>query len=124
MLEEQMLAEKVWAVVGANEDRSKYGNMIYQKLRRKGYQVYAVNPFYQSIEGDPCYRNLSSLPQKPAVVNFVVAPKIAKNYVDEAAALGIKYLWFQPQTSDDQLLEHVRQLGLQAVEACALVATR
>ena len=124
MLEEQMLAEKVWAVVGANEDRLKYGNMIYQKLRRKGYQVYAVNPLYQTIEGDPCYRNLSSLPEKPAVVNFVVAPKIGKNYVEEAAALGIKYLWFQPQTSDDQLLEHVRQLGLQAVEACALVATR
>ena len=124
MLEKQMLAEKVWAVVGANVDRAKYGNMIYQKLRRKGYQVYAVNPLYQTIEGDPCYKNLISLPEKPSVVNFVVAPGIGANYVSEADALGIRYLWFQPETMNDALQAQVDQTGIQFVEACVLVATR
>lgn len=124
MLEKQMLAEKVWAVVGANEDRAKYGNMIYQKLRRKGYQVYAVNPFYQTIEGDPCYKDLASLPEKPSVVNFVVAPGIGANYVKEASELGIRYLWFQPETLDDALRTLVDRTDMQSVEACVLVATR
>jgi len=124
MLEKQMLAENVWAVVGANEDRTKYGNMIYQKLRRKGYLVYAVNPRYETIEGDPCYKDLASLPQKPSVVNFVVAPAIGVSYVKEASQLGIRYLWFQPETMDDALRALVEQTGIQAVEACVLVATR
>jgi len=124
MLEKQMLAENVWAVVGANEDRTKYGNMIYQKLRRKGYLVYAVNPRYETIEGDPCYKDLASLPQKPSVVNFVVAPAIGVSYVKEASQLGIRYLWFQPETMDDALRTLVEQTGIQAVEACVLVATR
>jgi hypothetical protein len=119
-----MLAEHVWAVVGANEDRTKYGNMIYQKLRRKGYLVYAVNPRYETIEGDPCYKDLASLPQKPSVVNFVVAPSIGVSYVKEASKLGIRYLWFQPETMDDALRTLVEQTGIQTVEACVLVATR
>ncbi|MDD2445190.1 MAG: CoA-binding protein, partial [Candidatus Nanoarchaeia archaeon] len=37
MLEEEMLAQKAWAVVGANQNPEKYGHMIYAKLKRKGY---------------------------------------------------------------------------------------
>jgi predicted CoA-binding protein len=63
MLEEMMLDRKVWAVVGANENPEKYGNMIYRKLRAKGYEVYPVNPNYETVEGDKCYKDLSSLPK-------------------------------------------------------------
>ncbi|MBN1624851.1 MAG: CoA-binding protein, partial [Clostridia bacterium] len=62
MLEEKMLEKKTWAVVGANTDPEKYGNMIYRKLKSRGYRVYAVNPVYKEIDGDECYSNLSSLP--------------------------------------------------------------
>lgn len=124
MLEEEMLAEKIWAVVGANQNPEKFGNKIYRKLRRKGYQVYAVNPRYKEIEGDPCYACLADLPQKPSVVNLVVAPDIGRAFIEEAAALGITNIWFQPGTVDEALLDLVRQLGLRSVQACVLVATR
>lgn len=32
MLEEEMFEKKIWAVVGANQDREKYGNMVYRKI--------------------------------------------------------------------------------------------
>ncbi len=124
MLEEKMLGMKTWAVVGANTNPSKYGNMIYRKLKKKGYKVYAVNPMYDMVEGDICYKSLSDLPEKPDVVNFVVPPKRSVRYAEEAKRLGITNLWFQPGTSDDTVMDKVEELGLSAVQDCALVATR
>lgn len=124
MLEETMLEKKVWAVIGANQNREKYGNMIYRKLKVKKYEVYAVNPLYDTVEGDPCYKDLSSLPKIPEVIDMVVTPKRAKPIVEEAARLGIQYVWFQPGTYDDEVLELAKKLGMEAVQACVLVATR
>ena len=123
MLEELMLEKKVWAVVGANQNPEKYGNIIYKKLKSNGYEVYAVNPLYDTIEGDPCYKDLSSLPRVPDVINMVVSPKRAKPVNEEAAKLGIKYIWFQPGTHDSEVLELARNLGLETVQACVLVVT-
>lgn len=122
-LGELMLSKKVWAVVGANQNPSKYGNMIYRKLREKGYEVYPVNPIYDEVDGNRCYENLSNLPVKPDVINMVVTPKRSKNTVKEAKKLGIKYIWLQPGTYDDELMEMIDELGLIALKACVLVAT-
>ena len=124
MLEDDMLAKKIWAVVGANQNREKYGNMIYRKLKKRNYQVYAVNPQYSDVEGDPCYPSLSSLPVKPDVINLVVAPAITKGILEEAARLGIENAWFQPGTYDDSVQALADKLGLKSVYACVLVATR
>ncbi|MGE5612862.1 MAG: CoA-binding protein [Bacillota bacterium] len=124
MLEEAMLEKRVWAVAGANQNLEKFGNMIYKKLKAKGYEVYAVNPLYDEVDGDRCYKDLSSLPRLPEVVNMVVSPKRAKAVIEEAARLGVKYIWFQPGTYDDEVLELARKLGLETVQACVLVAAR
>ncbi len=124
MLEEMMLEKKIWAVVGANQDPAKYGNMIYKKLKAKGYEVYAVNPMYDTVDGDKCYKDLSSLPVLPEVIDMVVSPKRGRAIIDEAARLGIKYIWLQPGTFDDELLKQIESLNLQQVQACVLVAVR
>lgn len=124
MLEETMLEKKVWAVVGANRNHEKFGNRIYRKLKSKGYEVYAVNPGYDTVEGDPCYPDLASLPVVPDVLNFVIPPARGITVVEEAASLGIRYLWLQPGTHDDALMARIAKLGLEAVQACVLVAMR
>ncbi len=122
MNEHDMLALKVWAVVGANQDPNKFGNRIFHKLKSHGYTVFAVNPRYPSIGGIPCYPDLSSLPQKPDVIDMVVAPEVGKPFLEEAARLGIEHVWLQPGTWDESVLSLIGRLGLQAVRACVLVA--
>lgn len=124
MLEEMMLEKKVWAVVGANDNPEKFGNMIYRKLKSRGYRVYPVNPNYEMVEGDPCYKDLSSLPEIPEVIDMVVSPKRGKPVIEEAARLGIQNIWLQPGTYDDELLEMIKEKGLTGVQACVLVALR
>ena len=124
MLEETMLEKKVWAVVGANQDHEKYGNMIYRKLKARGYEVYPVNPMYDTVEGDKCYKDISSMPKVPEVLNMVVSPKSGRSVIEEAAKLGVKYIWLQPGTYNDELLKLINELGLEQVQACVLVAAR
>jgi predicted CoA-binding protein len=120
MNENMMLEQKIWAVVGANNDPDKYGNIIYQKLKSRGYEVYPVNPKYETVAGDVCYPDLSSIPRKPEVINMVVSPKHGKAFIEEAAQLGIKNIWLQPGTYDDELMALVAKKGLNAVQACVL----
>lgn len=124
MVEKDMLMSKIWAVVGANQKAEKYGNMIYKKLKLKDYQVYPVNPVYNEIEGDKCYKNLSELPVVPEVVCMVVSPDRAVAVLEEASKLGIKNIWFQPGTYNDETIELIDKLELTAAYACVLVATR
>ena len=107
--EEVMLEYKKWAVIGANQNPEKFGNMIYSKLKKKGYQVFAVNPIYQDVNGDPCYDSLTDLPEKPDVINMVVTPKRTKKFLQEAHDLGIKHVWLQPGTYDDQVMEMINE---------------
>lgn len=123
MLEELMLKKKIWAVIGVNQEKDRYGNMIFERLKQKDYQVYPINPKYTYIGNDVCYPSLSSLPQKPEVVNMVVGPEKAKLILKEASDLGIKYIWFQPGTYNDEVLELTKKLSLEYVLACVLVAT-
>jgi uncharacterized protein len=124
MKEEAMLEKKVWAVIGANDNPDKYGNMIYKKLKAKGYKVYPVSPNYETIDGDTCYPNLKALPEKPEVLDMVVSPKRGYSVIEEAAELGITDIWLQPGTFNNELMELINNKGLNAVQACVLVALR
>ena len=117
-----MLSKKVWAVAGANQNPEKFGNMIYCRLKDNGYKVYAVNPIYDKVGEDTCYKDLSSLPEVPEVIDIVVTPKRAKPIIEEAAKLGTKYIWFQPNTYDQELLNYANDLGLIYVLDCVLVS--
>ncbi|HOP93469.1 MAG TPA: CoA-binding protein [Acetivibrio thermocellus] len=124
MLDEKMLEKKVWAVVGAGDNPEKYGNLIYKKLKSRGYRVYPVNPNYETIDGDKCYKDLSSLPEVPEVIDMVVAPRHGVKVIEEAARLGVKNIWLQPGTHNKEIMELIESKGLNAVQACVLVALK
>ncbi|EOD00697.1 CoA-binding protein [Caldisalinibacter kiritimatiensis] len=120
---QEMMEKKVWAVLGVTQNKEKYGYKIWKKLKDNGYEVYAINPKYEEIEGEKCYDSLKDLPVKPEVVDFVVPPAISSKYVDEANELGIEYLWFQPGTVDGETIDKSEELGMKIVfHDCVLVA--
>jgi predicted CoA-binding protein len=121
-IKKAMLEKKIWAVIGANNDPDKFGNIIYKRLKSEGYTVYPVNPMYDNVVGDPCYPDLASLPEKPEVLDMVVSPKRGKAFIEEAAKLGIKNIWLQPGTYDQELLTLIKEKGLVGLQACVLVA--
>ena len=118
---EKYVREPVWAVVGASNNRAKYGNRIYLKLRESGYRVFPVNNREQLIEGDTAYSSLLDLPEPPTVVNMVVPPQEASVVVEQARAAGAQAIWFQPGAESDAAGRWAQEHGLDVIEGCILV---
>ena len=117
-----MFDKKNWAVIGATNNKDKFGNKIFNLLDEKGYNVYPVNPVYDEVEGKKCFNNLSEIKEQVDCVNFVVPPARGIDYIKEAIELGIKELWFQPGTFDETLLDLCEANDLDIVyHACVLV---
>jgi predicted CoA-binding protein len=59
----EFLANSRVAITGVSREAKGHGsNVVYQRLRARGYEVFAVNPNAEEVEGDPCYRDLRSIP--------------------------------------------------------------
>jgi len=88
------LAKKRMAVTGVSRQPKSHGsNNVYKRLRERGYDVFAVNPNAQEVEGDRCYPDLKSIPDGVEAVVIGTRPEIAEDTVRECAELGIKHVW-------------------------------
>ena len=58
------LSSKKFAIVGATDDTSKYGNTIFKNLKKRGYEVFPVNPRLDELEGNKCYHSLCGYSRK------------------------------------------------------------
>jgi predicted CoA-binding protein len=90
----EFLACKRVAVTGVSRTPASHGsNVVYQRLRDRGYQVFAVNPNADEVEGDRCYRDLRSIPGGVDWVLIGTRPQTADATMRECADLGIKRVW-------------------------------
>ena len=113
------------AVVGATDNTTKYGSIIYRDLKAKGYRVVAVNLTRPTVDGDVAYKSVSGLPQTPDIVNVVIPPPRTLELLDEIAEIPDVAVWIQPGAADDAVRDRVRVLGLPAlIDACIMVQTR
>ena len=85
------LANQRIAVTGVSRNPKSHGsNVVYQRLRDRGYQVFAVNPNAGQVEGDRCYQDLKSIPGGVGAVVIGTRPETAEQTMRECAELGIK----------------------------------
>jgi uncharacterized protein len=90
----QFLAGKRIAVTGVSRTPQGHGsNVVYQRLRERGYDVFAINPNTDQVEGDRCYPTLSAVPGGVDAVVIGTRPETADATVRECADLGIKQVW-------------------------------
>lgn len=88
------LANTRIAVTGVSRDPKGYGaNVVYQRLKDRGYEVVAINPNADRVEGDPCYPDLASVPGGVEAVVIGTRPGIAETTMRECVDLGIRHVW-------------------------------
>jgi uncharacterized protein len=90
----EFLANQRIAVTGVSRTPKSHGsNVVYQRLRDRGYEVFAVNPNANQVEGDPCYKDLRSIPGGVQAVVIGTRPEFAEATMRECAELGIGNVW-------------------------------
>ena len=88
------LASKRVAITGVSRRPKDHGgNIVYRRLRERGYEVFAVNPNADEVEGDPCYHDLRSIPGGVDAVVIATRPEVAEETMRECADVGIGHVW-------------------------------
>lgn len=90
----EFLANKRIAVTGVSRDPKDHGsNVVYKRLRERGYEVFAINPNADAVEGDPCYHELKAVPDGVDAVVIATRPETADDTMRECVDLGIEHVW-------------------------------
>ncbi len=117
------LAAGPYAVVGASNDRTKYGNRLLKAYWARGLTAYPVNPRAEQIEGKRCFPDLTSLPEPVKHVSIVTRPIEAEEIVRQAAESGAEIVWMQPGASSEEGIAEAKKLGLRVIAGGPCVLT-
>jgi predicted CoA-binding protein len=90
----EFLSQRRVAVTGVSRRPESHGsNVVYKRLRDRGYEVFAVNPNADEVEGDRSYHDLGSIPGGVDAVVIGTRPEIAEETMRECDELGITQVW-------------------------------
>jgi hypothetical protein len=110
------------AVIGASNDRRKFGNKAVRAYARRGFDVYPVNPREATIEGLRVYRSLLDIPVALDRVLVYLPPPTTLGVLDDIAGKGTRELYLNPGSEDPTVVRRARELGLDPILACSIVA--
>jgi uncharacterized protein len=106
------LALKRIAVTGVSREPQGHGsNFVYRRLRERGYQVFAVNPNADSVEGDRSFHDLRSIPGGVEAVVIGTRPDTAEATMRECADLGVGYVWMHGSVGGTSVSAAARDYG-------------
>src|SRR5262249_3249274 len=118
---EEVFGMQTVAVIGASNNRAKFGNKAVRAFRQQGYTVFPVNLDQMEIEGLPAYRSIRDLPVRPQMVSVYLPPPGWLGMLPDIAAKGCDELWLNPGTESDAVLAEAQRLGLNVIQACSIV---
>ncbi|MCX6174924.1 MAG: CoA-binding protein [Ignavibacteriales bacterium] len=106
------LNQKSIAIAGVSRNpQGSVGNPIYKKFKENGYNIFPVNPNAEMIEGDKCYPNLKSIPEKVDAVFIATSPAISTEIVKQSIDAGVKTIWFHRSMGNGSFSEEAAKLG-------------
>lgn len=111
---DEFLAEHRVAVTGVSRKAKGHGsNVVYERLRSRGYEVFAVNPNADEVEGDPCYHDLGSIPGGVDAVVIATSPEHADETMRECVQLGVKHVWMHQGPGAGSVSKSAAEYGRQ-----------
>jgi predicted CoA-binding protein len=106
------LGKRRIAVTGVSRHPENHGaNVVYRRLRQRGYDVFAVNPNADEVEGDKAYHDLTSIPGGVDAIVIGTRPDRAEGTMEECVELGIERVWMHRSFGDGSVSETATRYG-------------
>src|ERR1043165_9438615 len=102
----------VLAVVGLSADWYRPSYFAAKYMQEHGYRVIPVNPKYESILGERCFKSLRDVPGKVDLVDIFRKTQDVMPIAEEAIAIGAKVLWQQLGVRNEAAAARARAAGL------------
>jgi len=103
------------AVVGISPRPERPSHYVALYLQEQGYRIIPVNPMLETVMGERCYPDLKSVPEQVDMVNIFRRSEHVGPIVDDAIAIGAKYVWMQDGVVDEAAAARAREAGLLVV---------
>ena len=113
---------KTVAVIGASNNRAKFGNKALRAFERNGYRVIPINPREVEVEGHKTYASVLDVPGPIDMATVYVPAHAGVKVMEELAQKGVAEVWLNPGADDEAVVARARALGLKAIEACSIIA--
>jgi predicted CoA-binding protein len=110
------------AIVGASSNRNKYGNKALRAFERQGYTVLAINPNETEVEGHRTYGSVLDVPGPIDMATVYVPPTEGIRVIEEIVQKGIDEVWLNPGADGYEVVARARELGLNPIQACSILA--
>jgi len=112
---------KTVAIVGASNDRHKFGNKALRAFLSEGHTVIPINPHETQVEGVRAYASVLDVPGPIDMATVYVQPDIATRLLAEFERKQIPEIWINPGAEDDELMAEAARRGLNVIYACSIV---
>jgi len=110
------------AIIGASTNRSKFGNKAVRAYLKKGHTVFPVNAREDTIEDLAAFKSITDIPDDVDRVCIYLPPAITLQVLPAIADKGTAELYLNPGTESEEVLAKAAELGLNTIQACAIVA--
>ena len=107
---------KVLAVVGLSAQWHRPSYFAAKYMQQHGYRVIPVNPMYDEILGEKCFKSLRDIPGPVDIVDCFRKSAEIPALADEAIAIGAKVLWMQLGIESADARRKAEAAGLEVVE--------
>jgi predicted CoA-binding protein len=112
----------VVAVIGASNDRRKFGNKALRAFRARGDRVIPITPTAAEVEGERAYASVLDVPEAIDEATVYVSPSIGVRIMDEIALKQIPVVWLNPGADGDDVIARAQELGLEVRVACSIIS--
>ena len=112
---------KTVAVVGASNDRRKFGNKALRAFKAEGHTVIPINPHEPEVEGLRAYGSVLDVPGNIDMATVYVQPEIAMQLLPEFERKHIGEIWINPGAESDELMAEASRRHLNAIFACSII---
>ncbi len=112
-----------YAVVGASQNREKYGNKVFRCYLQHDLKAYPINPSASEIEGHAAYASLADLPEQVDRISVITPPEVTEQVVTQAIEAGVKHIWMQPGAESPAAIQNAENHDLNVIAGgpCILV---
>jgi len=108
-------SEKAIAVAGASRSPQKFGGMVLSELKKRGFDLYPINPNTSEIAGTRCYSSVMELPEVVSNLLIVTPKNQTSSIVTQAVDKGIKKIWIQQKSETKEAIEFAEKNNIQVI---------
>lgn len=112
---------KTIAVVGASNNRAKYGNKALRAFLAEGFRALPINPNEREVEGVKTYASVLDVPEPIDMATVYVQPEVTLRLLDEFQRKGIPEVWVNPGAEDDAVMMEARRRKMNVFFACSII---